>query len=129
MAAGLDMLNRPMVSASLRIQRTKEKRVTRGEGGRATHGKIEEKTGDEVSFMIGLFTTQMRVADTVKAPDARSRVCVLARGLHLHGFECVAHRVLGNCGSVRPVGIPQSLTFAEFKADQNLSDTINTSWM
>ena len=33
MAAGLDMLNRPVVSASLRIQRTKEKRgVTRGEG-------------------------------------------------------------------------------------------------
>ena len=50
MAAGLDMLNRPVVSASLRIQRTKEKRgVMRGGGGgeRATHEKIEEKTGDE----------------------------------------------------------------------------------
>ena len=48
MAAGLDMLNRLVVSASLRIQRTKEKRgVTKGGGGRATHEKIEEKTGDE----------------------------------------------------------------------------------
>ena len=47
MAAGLVMLNRPVVSASLRIQRTKEKRgVTRG-GGRVMHEKIEEKTGDE----------------------------------------------------------------------------------
>ena len=35
MAAGLDMLNRPaaVVSASLRIQRTKERGVTRGGGG------------------------------------------------------------------------------------------------
>ena len=48
MAAGLDMLNRPVVSASLRIQRTKEKRGNEGGGGeRATHEKIEEKTGDE----------------------------------------------------------------------------------
>ena len=51
MAAGLDMLNRPVVSASLRIQRTKERGVTRGERERererATHEKIEEKTGDE----------------------------------------------------------------------------------
>ena len=34
MAVGLDMLNRPVVSASLRIQRTKERGVTRGGGGR-----------------------------------------------------------------------------------------------
>ena len=34
MAAGLDMLNRPVVSASLRIQRTKERGVTRGGGER-----------------------------------------------------------------------------------------------
>ena len=47
MAAELDMLNRPVVSASLRIQRTKERGVTRGGGERATHEKIEEKTGDE----------------------------------------------------------------------------------
>ena len=33
MAAGLDMLNRPVVSASLRIQSTKERGVTRGGGG------------------------------------------------------------------------------------------------
>ena len=47
MAAGLGMLNRPVVSVSLHIQRTKEKRGNEGGGGRATHGKIEEKTGDE----------------------------------------------------------------------------------
>ena len=34
----LDMLNRPMVSASWHIQHAKEKRVR---GGGATHGKIE----------------------------------------------------------------------------------------
>ena len=45
MAAELDMLNRPVASASLWIQRTKEK--SGNEGGGATHEKIEEKTGDE----------------------------------------------------------------------------------
>ena len=34
MAAGLDMLNRPVASASLRIQRTEERGVTRGGGER-----------------------------------------------------------------------------------------------
>ena len=47
MAAGLGMLNRPVVSASLHIQLTKGKRGNEGGGGGATHGKIEEKTGDE----------------------------------------------------------------------------------
>ena len=46
MEAGLDMLNRPVVSASLRIQRTKENGGNEGEG-RATDEKIEEETGDE----------------------------------------------------------------------------------
>ena len=50
MAAGLDMLNRPVVSASLRIQRTKEKRGNERGGGGASHEKIEEKTGDEGQF-------------------------------------------------------------------------------
>ena len=48
---GLGILNRPVVSASLHIQRTKGifffKEGNEGGGGeRATHGKTEEKTGE-----------------------------------------------------------------------------------
>ena len=62
MAVGLDMLSRPVVSASLRIQRTKERGVTRGGGERekATHEKIEEKTGDERSIVISEEKTKLR---------------------------------------------------------------------
>ena len=60
MAAGLDMLNRPVVSASLRIQRAKERGVTRGGGERATHEKIEEKTGDERSIVISEEKSKLR---------------------------------------------------------------------
>ena len=60
-AAGLGMLNRPVVSASLRIQRTKERGVTRGGGGeRATYEKIEEKTGDERSIVISEEKSKLR---------------------------------------------------------------------
>ena len=58
------MLNRPMVSASLRIQRARERGVTRGGGGgereKATHGKIEEKTGDERSIVISEEKSKLR---------------------------------------------------------------------
>ena len=48
MAVEVDMLNRPVVWASLHIQRTKEKRGKEGgERGRARDRKIEEKTEDE----------------------------------------------------------------------------------
>ena len=49
MAVEFDMLNRPVVWASLHIQRTKEKSgKERGGGGeRARDRKIEEKTEDE----------------------------------------------------------------------------------
>ena len=63
MAVGLDMLNRPVVSASLRIQRTKERGVTRGGGGereKATDEKIEEKTGDERSIVISEEESKLR---------------------------------------------------------------------
>ena len=52
MAAVSDVLNQPVVSASLRIQRTKERRGNGGGGGGAMHEKIEEKKAYEGQSII-----------------------------------------------------------------------------